>query len=109
MSGSGATPPFACGTPFAIRAARSVRALPTSFWLQAMSYFLPSSEVDLVRPVSACLVAVWGAELGRGAWADIDALFLLRRPRVYLHLLYRNAACEHVILTDWVSAVLCHH
>ncbi len=58
MRGSGAILPSACGTPFTIRAVSSVAALPMSIWPQAMSYFRPSSEVDLVRPVIACLVAV---------------------------------------------------
>jgi hypothetical protein len=48
ISGSGAIVPFACGTPFAIRAAISVSALPMSIWLQAMSYLRPSSDVDFV-------------------------------------------------------------
>ena len=52
------TSPFACGTPFAIRVVISVAALPMSIWPHAMSYFRPSSEVDFVRPVTACLVAV---------------------------------------------------
>ena len=50
--------PSACGTPLAMRAVISVAALPMSIWPQAMSYSRPSSEVDLVRPVIACLVAV---------------------------------------------------
>jgi hypothetical protein len=29
-----------------------------SIWPQAMSYFLPSSALDLVSPVTACLVEV---------------------------------------------------
>ena len=48
MSGSTATSPFACGTPSAIRAAISVRALPTSSCPHAMSYLRPSSDVHLV-------------------------------------------------------------
>ena len=36
----------------------SVAALPMSIWPQAMSYARPSSDVDLVSPVIACLVAV---------------------------------------------------
>ena len=70
--GSTATDPFACGTPLAIRAVISVAALPMSICPQAMLYFRPSSEVDLVSPVIACLVAVYGAELGRGDVAEID-------------------------------------
>ena len=36
----------------------SVAALPMSIWPQAMSNGRPSSAVDLVSPVIACLVAV---------------------------------------------------
>ena len=28
----------------------------------------------------ACLVAVYGAEWGRGAWAEIDPLLMMRPP-----------------------------
>ena len=37
-----------------------------SIWPHAMLKRRPSSDVDLVRPVMACLVAVYGAECGRG-------------------------------------------
>ncbi len=57
-SGSGATVPLAWGTPLDMRAASGVSALPMSIWPQAMSYLRPSSEVDLVSPVMACLVEV---------------------------------------------------
>ena len=36
----------------------SVSALPMSIWPQAMLNARPSSEIDLVRPVTACLEAV---------------------------------------------------
>ena len=52
------TVPSACLTPVDMRLASSVSALPMSIWLQAMSYLRPSSEIDLVSPVTACLVAV---------------------------------------------------
>ena len=39
----------------------SVSALPMSIWPQAISYARPSSAVDLVSPVIACLVEVFGA------------------------------------------------
>ncbi len=58
ISGSGFTEPSACGTPFAMRAASSVSALPMSIWLAAMSCLRPSSEMHLVSPVTACLVEV---------------------------------------------------
>ena len=46
-----------------------------------MSYFRPSSAVDLVSPLIACLVAVYGAEFGRGACAEIEPLLMIRPPR----------------------------
>src|SRR5712691_2572835 len=58
ITASTAREPCACGTPRVITAAISVKALPMSICPQAMSYFLPSKAVDLVRPVMACLVAV---------------------------------------------------
>src|SRR5215831_3186322 len=58
MRGSGRISRFACGTPSAMREASGVRALPMSIWPTEMSYFLPSSELALVRPVTACLVEV---------------------------------------------------
>ena len=42
----------------AMRAVMSVAAFPISICPQAISYLRPSSEVDLVRPVMACLVEV---------------------------------------------------
>ena len=65
-----------------------------SIWPQAMSYLRPSSDVDLVSPVIACLVAVYGAEFGtrrmrrdrsvvddappRGVWSFIIRIACLR-------------------------------
>src|SRR5678815_2423899 len=95
MSGSTATCPLACGTPFAMRAARSVCALPMSIWLHAMSYLRPSSEVDFVNPDTACLVAVDGAELGRGACAEIDPLLMMRPPRGDWSFMILIASCVH--------------
>ena len=45
-----------------------------------MSKARPSSAVDLVRPVIACLVAVYAIERGRGACAEIDPLLMIRPP-----------------------------
>ena len=64
-----------------MRSVISVAALPISICPHAMSYFRPSSEMLLVSPVMACLVAVYGAELGRGACAEIDPLLMMRPPR----------------------------
>jgi hypothetical protein len=48
-----------------MRAVISVAALPMSICPQAMSYLRPSSEMHLVSPVMACLVAVYRAR----SWA----------------------------------------
>ena len=58
ISGSGMIVPLAWGTPFFIRAASGVSALPMSSWPTAMSYLRPSSEAAFVSPVTACLVEV---------------------------------------------------
>src|SRR3990172_2214844 len=79
--GSTSTDPLACSTPLLILAVSSVAALPMSIWPQAMSYFRPSSEVDLVRPVIACFVAVYATEFGLGACAEMDPLLMMRPPR----------------------------
>src|SRR5689334_14708889 len=93
ISGSGAIVPLACGTPFAMRAAIGVSALPMSIWLQAMSYLRPSSDVDFVRPVIACFVDVYGAELGRGACAEIEPLLMMRPPIGVCDFMMRIACC----------------
>ena len=41
-----------------MRSVMWVAALPMSIWPQAMPYLRPSREVERVRPVRACLVAV---------------------------------------------------
>src|SRR4051794_8297554 len=45
-----------------------------------MSYLRPSRAVDLVSPVTACFDAVYGAELGRGAVAEIEPLLMILPP-----------------------------
>src|SRR5713101_559263 len=60
-----------------------------------MSYLRPSSDVALVSPVTACLVAVYGAERGRGAWAEIEPLLMMRPPRGSWSFMSRNASCVH--------------
>jgi hypothetical protein len=37
----------------------------------------PSSAIDLVRPEIACLLAVYGAERGRGAYAETEPLLMI--------------------------------
>ena len=60
-----------------------------------MSYLRPSSDVDLVSPVIACLVAVYGAEFGRGAWAEMDPLLMIRPPRGVWSFISLIASCVH--------------
>src|SRR5262244_424941 len=93
--GSAAISPDACGTPRAMGAVISVAALPMSIWPHAMSYLRPSSEVDLVSPVIACFVAVYGAEFGLGAWAEIEPLLMMRPPLGSWAFIWRNASCVH--------------
>src|SRR5262245_5016040 len=81
MVGSTSMDPLAWGTPRFIRSVNGVAALPISICPQAMSYLRPSSEVDLVSPVMACLVDVYGAEKGRGACAEMEPLLMMRPPR----------------------------
>src|SRR6266853_5607774 len=95
MVGSTAVVPLACGTPLAMRSVMGVPALPMSIWPTAMSYLRPSSELTLVRPVTPCLVAVYGAEFGRGAWAEIDPLLMMRPPFGVWAFMILNASCEH--------------
>jgi hypothetical protein len=40
-------------------------ALSMSIWPAAMSWLRPYGAADLVGPVIACLVAVWGVPSGR--------------------------------------------
>ena len=93
--GSGCMLPSACGTPPAMRAVMGVEALPMSIWPQAMPYARPSRAIDLVRPVMACLVAVYGAEFGRGAWAEIEPLLMMRPPAGDCRFMRRIASCAH--------------
>ena len=85
-------PPFAWMTPSAMRAAIGVMAFPMSIWPQAMSYLRPSRAVALVSPVMACLVEVYGAELGRGAWAEIEPLLMILPPRGSWSFMILNAS-----------------
>src|SRR5258708_1128420 len=93
MRGSGAIEPSACRMPCAIRSVISLAAFPMSICPHAMSYGRPSSDVDLVRPVIACLVAVYGAEYGRGTWAEMEPLLMIRPPRGRWPFITLNASC----------------
>src|SRR5438034_2638053 len=78
-----------------MRSVISVAALPISIWPQAISYLRPSSEMHLVRPVMACLVVVYGAELGRGTCAEIEPLLMMRPPRGSCDFISLTACCAH--------------
>src|SRR5215467_157298 len=60
-----------------------------------MSYFRPSRAVDLVSPVMACFVAVYGPESGRGTYADTDPLLMIRPPRGFCSFITRKACWVH--------------
>src|SRR5262249_44641535 len=57
----------------------SVAAFPMSIWPHAMSKARPSREMDLVRPVIACLVGV-GAATGGGGGGGGWGAFLVDPP-----------------------------
>ena len=54
---------------------------PEHLTRRAIVYLRQSSEMDLVSPVIACFVAVYGAELGRGVCAEMEPLLMMRPPR----------------------------
>ena len=54
----------------------------------------PSRLVDLVSPVSACFVAVYGAESGRGRCAEILPLLMMRPPMGDCAFMTLNASWE---------------
>src|SRR5207244_9385289 len=87
--------PLGCGTPRVIRWVISVSALPTSIWPQEMSYLRPSSEVDLVRPVTACLAVVYAIDCGRGTCAEIEPLLMIRPPIGCCSFIMRKACWVH--------------
>src|SRR5436853_6288239 len=60
-----------------------------------MSYLRPSRDVDLVRPVIACFVSVYGAEFGRGACAEMEPLLMMRPPRGSCAFMILMASCAH--------------
>src|ERR1700693_3442728 len=80
-------------TPVANSFVRSVSALPMSICPQAISHLRQSSAVDLVSPVTACLVAVYGAEYGRGDCAEIEPLLMMRPPRGRCDFISLIASC----------------
>src|SRR3954471_3809062 len=91
MRGSASVLPSGWRVPDLIGSVISVAALPISICPHAMSYLRPSSERLFVRPVMACFVAVYGAELGRGEWAEMDPLLMMRPPRGDCSFMSRKA------------------
>src|SRR5436305_1595243 len=79
-----------------MRAASSVIALPTSTWPTAMSYLRPSSDAVLVRPSTACLVAVYAIEFGPSAAArpmpEPAPVTIAMRPLLLLSTLMLNVS-----------------
>ena len=63
-----------------------------------MSYLRPSSDVDFVRPVIACFVAVYGAEWGRGTYADSEPLLTIRPPRGDCRFMLPNLIAPVIVL-----------
>src|SRR6516165_1379280 len=80
-----------------------------SIWPQAMSYFRPSRDADLVRPVIACLVAVYGAEFGRGLYAEMEPLLMMRPPRgSWLFISLKASWVQRKGPERLVSTTACH-
>ena len=95
--------------PARIRFVMSVAALPMSIWPTAMSKPRPSSAPDFVRPVTACLVAVYGAEFGRGVSDEIDPLLTMRPPRGCCAFITRNACCmQRKVPVKFASTTVFH-
>src|SRR5262249_9073509 len=80
-----------------------------SIWPQAMSYFRPSRAVDFVSPVIACLAAVYGAEFGRGAYADTDPLLMIRPPGGDWSFITRNASRVQRNAPVRFTSITCRH
>ena len=47
----------------------------------------------MAKPVTACFVAVWGAEFGRGAWAEMERLLLMQTPMDVWDFMILKATC----------------
>jgi len=77
---SGRMLPSGCIAPSANGLAKSVRAFPMSICVQLILYALPSNEVHLVSPRTACFDAVYAKAWTRGTCADTDPLFMMRPP-----------------------------
>ena len=51
--------------------------------------------VERVKPVTACFVAVYGDELGRGTWAETEPLLMIRPPMGSCAFMTLKACCVH--------------
>mmetsp|Transcript_4367 Transcript_4367/g.11412 ORF Transcript_4367/g.11412 Transcript_4367/m.11412 type:complete len:273 (+) Transcript_4367:168-986(+) len=87
--------PCGCMIPMRIGPVISVEALPMSICEHAMLNGRPSRAHCFVRPVIACLVAVYGAALGRGTCAEMLPLLMMRPPIGACALNWRKASCVH--------------
>src|SRR6201996_1278031 len=104
MVGSAAMFPPACREPVAMPVVMRVAALPISICPQAMSYARPSRDKERVSPVIACLDTVYGRDCGRGTYAEIEPLMMMRPPRGVCVAMRRKASRAQrnapVTLTD---------
>src|SRR6201982_3717041 len=109
MRGSIILRPSGCSTPSpcTMRSGNGVAALPMSICPQQMSYWRQSSEVDLVKPVTACLVEVYATENGRGACAEIEPLLMMRPPRGDWLFMILMAPCVHRNMPVKLVATTC--
>jgi hypothetical protein len=94
IKGSTLILPSACLVPFPECEPISVEAFPISSWVQLIPCFLPSREVDFVKPRIACLEIVYENEsacqlgicgdrrvvLGRGVSAEMEPLLMILPP-----------------------------
>ena len=62
---------------------------------EQMSYCRPSTPIDLVSPVTACLVDVYATDPGRGTCAEIEPLLMIRPPCGVWSRIMRNAVLAH--------------
>ena len=75
-----------------------------SIWVQVMLSARPSKRVDFVSPRTACLEDVYGDEKGRGVYADIDPLFMMRPMRDRYMGLPRHSRGKRTYLL-WETAI----
>src|SRR5712691_10524965 len=109
MSGSAATLPSAGGTPDAIGAEVSVRAL-TTINLAAGDVVLAAVEGRGLREAGdRVLGGRIGRRAGRGACAASDPLLMMRPPRGSWLFMMRNASCVQRNIPVRFTATTCFH